>query len=924
MKHSSRTIRLLLIPLAVAAALAGVEAWLRLFPPTELARVTNMHPFLHHDPLLGFTMEPNLRRVILSEDGQTEYSVETNEDGLREPSYEGRGGRRVILGLGDSTLFGDGVKREDSLMSRLQQTLDARRPGLFRAVNAGMLGYAVNQEVLYYVTRGDARFDPDVVVLFFNASDFMIPTFWPPRYHEGVPIPDLHSTYNQNKKPESDRFEWQTWKLLKLRFGATVQTKLATFRPTMKLPYDVAQFNRENAEHLESEAHRTVIRDTLRSFKEKAEANGARVLIAYLPEAKEVTEGRARDNIYRRYAYSRTSWDWDMPARRLRAHLNDIGIPFVNLTPALREHAKKTGRTLHINGEGHLTAEGHQVAAEALEPMIMDVLEGRPPREIESVRNNARPGTMSFSQPAGRTARAAQGASSAWAAAQGVVRDAVVYSGSHACEVEQPLSAADLPKFIRIFVHPQSGDFDLSFTFGQQPPARETIRLPAGTQMWRGLDIPVPTVTGASDVFRLTVQPLTPGRPAVFAEPEKIFQRSARRPPILLLTADMLRADQLTVYGSTTGTHTPGLNALAKDAVVFDDATTASSSAVASMISLLTGVDPYTHMVVRGSHTHADLFPTLASILKSAGYTSAAFTDHAQITHLNIPGFNAYTEFVAAAWANHSARMNASIRDWIRNHRDESFFMLCRTGVELDAAAGGRTSPDADAAKRIRGIDEFVGTLTAALRTEGLYDDAMIIFAGLNGDPAQGASSSAGARRGWNVRQEMLHVPLIVKLPGRVEAERGGHVTRAVGLVDVAPTIIDVLGAAMPDILDGEPLTRLMKKGHEPDSSASTAETADRMFLIGGIMPGPADEGVGGMRWGPYKAIILEPDLNRAYQSGFIQLYDLARDPKEERDLAVTAEPVNGRTAEDIWETFRTVASFRMKRSSRPVTPTIP
>ena len=100
--------------------------------------------------------------------------------------------------------------------------------------------------------------------------------------------------------------------------------------------------------------------------------------------------------------------------------------------------------------------------------------------------------------------------------------------------------------------------------------------------------------------------------------------------------------------------------------------------------------------------------------------------------------------------------------------------------------------------------DAIVGRFFAELEKRGLYDRSLIV---LCGDHGEGLGDHGEAEHGVLLYREVLHVPLIVKLPGKRMA--GQRVTATAQLVDILPTIISVVGGKVPAGLPGMSLIDL-------------------------------------------------------------------------------------------------------------------
>ena len=122
---------------------------------------------------------------------------------------------------------------------------------------------------------------------------------------------------------------------------------------------------------------------------------------------------------------------------------------------------------------------------------------------------------------------------------------------------------------------------------------------------------------------------------------------SSKAPPpdIFLITIDTLRADHVHCYGYTSGS-TPALDALAKDGVRFTNAFTPSPITNTSHASILTGLLPGSHGVTDFAVPLASSHPTIAELLKTRGYRTAAFIGAVILDSRSLaPGFDRGFDF---------------------------------------------------------------------------------------------------------------------------------------------------------------------------------------------------------------------------------------------------------------------------------------
>ncbi len=97
-----------------------------------------------------------------------------------------------------------------------------------------------------------------------------------------------------------------------------------------------------------------------------------------------------------------------------------------------------------------------------------------------------------------------------------------------------------------------------------------------------------------------------------------------KRPDILLIVLDTLRADRLSGYGYGRST-SPNLDTYAKGGVLFERAISPAQWTIPSHASLFTGEYPTTHMTVQIYDKHTKDLPTLAEVLRDSGYDTAGF-----------------------------------------------------------------------------------------------------------------------------------------------------------------------------------------------------------------------------------------------------------------------------------------------------------
>ena len=391
--------------------------------------------------------------------------------------------------------------------------------------------------------------------------------------------------------------------------------------------------------------------------------------------------------------------------------------------------------------------------------------------------------------------------------------------------------------------------------------------------------------------------------------------RTAGRPPVLLLVVDALRADHVAAYGYARPT-TPAIDALAKDAVLFRQAISQSTFTKTSVASLLTGRFPYEHGVYWGSRREgpgritsdvlAATETTLPEVLEAHGYLSAAWVQNTQLRSFMgfDQGFVAYHD-----QQGDIAEIHDRFLDWVAGPAGrQSFFAYLhyidlhdpyrpeppydtlfgdgsRAYRDVDFAEWGRYLEEVRQGRRrvgpaevaalkalydgqLRYVDEQIGRLLAALAERGLYEESLIVVTSDHGDAFLEHGDISHSNDPYD---EVLRVPLLIKLPG---GRFGGRVVpEQVRLTDVMPTVLDVLGLPVPEAVSGCSLVPLAR-GASPRIEARPDHCRIAIAEI-------AREGsypIVAIRTGRQKYIHHEkhPD----------ELYDLEADPGETRNLA--------------------------------------
>jgi arylsulfatase A-like enzyme len=347
--------------------------------------------------------------------------------------------------------------------------------------------------------------------------------------------------------------------------------------------------------------------------------------------------------------------------------------------------------------------------------------------------------------------------------------------------------------------------------------------------------------------------------------------------------------------------------------VKFDRAYVSAPWTKPSIASMLTGLHPTTHSTQRMNSSLHDENDTLAEILSRVGYRTAGVVSNRLIT--GVYNFRQGFElFVKKDAKDHSHLSSPGVTksaieliDRLEG-KPQPFFLFVhyfdphyayqrheKYGFSRPGAGrlvGGepmgdlrrlRPPPDADELQfivdlydeEVRFCDEAIGELLDALRARGLYDDTLIVLTADHGEEFYERSWLGHTR---HLYEELIRVPLAIRLPGG--AERGRVIERPVSLVALAPTILDALHFDYAQLEFGEPsLLSLMRGEGSADPRLVFSEVDYDLKRPRPVLPDRRSAYMRALVRGNDK--LIHDRLTDEYE-----LYDLAVDPLERRDLA--------------------------------------
>jgi arylsulfatase A-like enzyme len=353
-----------------------------------------------------------------------------------------------------------------------------------------------------------------------------------------------------------------------------------------------------------------------------------------------------------------------------------------------------------------------------------------------------------------------------------------------------------------------------------------------------------------------------------------------RHTHVLLITLDTTRADRIGCYGYAPA-RTPVLDGLAESGVLCEQASTVAPLTLPAHASLFTGLYPSENGLRTNGRGRLDAgIPTLAAALKRQGYETGAFVASFVLdAKFGLDqGFDHYDDDFApeesAQEALHRQRQGASVvdaaLDWLSGWRRRPFFCWVHLydphfPYRAHTDLFGEDFSDRPYDAEIAYVDRQVGRLLEHLRAQGLDSQTLVVVAG---DHGEGLMDHLEREHSQTLYREVMHVPLIFRLPQRLPA--AARIASSVTLADVSPTILDICGLPDGRTISGRSIKPLLLGQKSPASLCYGA--TDEPLLVHACAP---------LRCVTQKSW-------KYIRSARPELYDLASDPRERENLAET------------------------------------
>lgn len=404
---------------------------------------------------------------------------------------------------------------------------------------------------------------------------------------------------------------------------------------------------------------------------------------------------------------------------------------------------------------------------------------------------------------------------------------------------------------------------------------------------------------------------------------------------VIMISLSNVSAEHMSLYGYERVT-TPNLDAWAKDAIVFNNAFTQSSWTLPVGVSLFTSLYPYAHGVMdrHENNVLSENINTLPEILKENGYATAAFTGGLDYNEVfgHMRGFDTVVEEgEEVGWPTDFAGFRTAFlraQEWLEKNEKNKFFLFVhgydahcpfvppekfagvfsknKNDITIDASQclrgyqnneteayeayysiSGKTMLTEDDMQyledsydeEILSVDDLTVNFLQNIEKQVLDKTIIIVFSD-HGEmfAKHGRFGRAGAVRG-TLYDDVLHIPLLIKIP----EQRGRRTDALVEVVDIMPTLLNVLNIRTDAVIQGKNTLLLSEGEQNTDTFVFSGSEFNTELVSAAYKQKSVNETVRSYDW----KLIREAKL---FDSGGIkeetfELYDIKNDKDELRNV---------------------------------------
>lgn len=359
-------------------------------------------------------------------------------------------------------------------------------------------------------------------------------------------------------------------------------------------------------------------------------------------------------------------------------------------------------------------------------------------------------------------------------------------------------------------------------------------------------------------------------------------QTPGAKPPVILISIDTLRADHLSAYGYRA-VQTPNIDSFAEHGTLYANASAQVPLTLPSHASMFTSTYPFQSLIRENAQRVPAGTTTLAEVLHAHGYKTGAFIgsvflekemglDRGFDFYDSPFQYTAFSPLAGSVFYGGTAsgpnvgkdRRDAplvirSAVQWLRQNKENSFAFVHLYDLHKPYRLA---TYDAE----LTFTDRVLGNFKKSLMDMGIWERSIVIVVS---DHGESLGEHGEESHGYFAYESTLHVPLLVHLPGATRMETSNA---PVGLIDVAPTVLDLVGLPVPVSFAGKSLRAAERK-------PVYAETYHAHDSFG---------------WAPLRT--LRQGRWKYIDAPHPEIYDLQTDPRELRNSIA----LNGRRAEEM------------------------
>ena len=377
---------------------------------------------------------------------------------------------------------------------------------------------------------------------------------------------------------------------------------------------------------------------------------------------------------------------------------------------------------------------------------------------------------------------------------------------------------------------------------------------------------------------------------------------------VVVVLIDTLRADKLRPFNPRSRVEAPAIDGLARDGATFTLAQAPENWTKPSVASVLTGLFPLTHQQKSEQSSLPPSATLLSEHLKEQGFQTGSFIANGYVSDRFgfDQGWDHYTNYIREGKSTEAENVFSEAAAWIEQHKDERFFAYVQTidphvpydppaeyvrrydarpnydGIvqprqtptllvrakhnppEVTFSASDRRRLEALHDGEITQHDHFFGRFLERLQAMELADDTLVVVVSDHGEEF---NDHGGWGHGHTIYQELLHVPLMFRLPGRIQG--GQSIPQAVSTLNIPATVTEFLGVESMATQQGHSLAGHMMGAPPAGPTLAFSDFRDerRVITTG--------------RW----KFLVRGNLRST-------MFDLEQDPRERTQLDSSAHPI--------------------------------